>query len=112
MLNACKVCRRRLPEECFDDPDVCQVCYTRLFCYVFIVIAITNTTTTATTIAAAGTRLHVFFCDQACTRKRQSQRPQSTWAGDQVVCEVDCPVDTGDMSLKPFSSVVKEKSQA
>jgi len=36
-LNACKVCRRRLPEDCFDDhdPNVCQVYYTRLLLYLF-----------------------------------------------------------------------------
>jgi len=67
---------------------------------IYFNVAITNTT--ATSIMAEGTCLHAFFCDQACTRKRQSQRPQSTWAGDQVVCEVDCPVDTGDMSFEAF----------
>jgi len=66
----------------------------------FTAIAITNTT--ATDITAKGTCLHVFFCDQACTRKRQSQRPQSTWAGDQVVCEADYPVNAGDTSFEAF----------
>ena len=97
-LNACKVCRCRLPEDCFDDPNVCQVYYTVYYSIYFIVIVITNTTATA--IAASGTCLHAFFCDQACTCKRQ--RPQSTWAGNQVVCEVDCPVDTGDTSFEAF----------
>jgi len=66
----------------------------------FTVIAIANTTATA--ITTEGTCLHAFFCDQACTRKRQSQRPQSMWAGDQVVCEADYPVDAGDTSFEAF----------
>ena len=47
---------------------------------------------------AVFTHLSVFF--QACVRKRQ--KPQATWANDEVICELDFPVNDADTSFETF----------